>query len=189
MENILKYIKAVQADAGNVGLRSPIQMGKEIEGNRYQNPIVALSGPRNNFEGMIVQDFKNRAQAGIDAQDKAVYRTTLANLDDDDSRKSVLQALGNKQLSSSFTKEDAARQYVTDVLYKDDVKWTPRTKMIQANTWAAKNPQVVIPAGVGAATLGTTALLTASGQALAQLTNNMNQSLATEANRENVLTS
>ena len=55
--------------------------------------------------------------------------------------------------------------------------------------WVAANPDTAIPVGVGAATLGTTALLTASGQALAQLTNNMNQSLATEANRENVLTS
>lgn len=53
----------------------------------------------------------------------------------------------------------------------------------------AANPDIAIPVGTGAATLGTTALLTASGQALAQLTNNMNQSLATEANRENVLTS
>jgi hypothetical protein len=55
--------------------------------------------------------------------------------------------------------------------------------------WVAANPDTAIPVGVGTATLGTTALLTASGQALAQLTNNMNQSLATEANRENVLTS
>ena len=53
----------------------------------------------------------------------------------------------------------------------------------------AANPDIAIPVGTGAATLGTTGLLTASGQALAQLTNNMNQSLATEANRENVLTS
>jgi hypothetical protein len=163
-----------------------MQVGKEIEGNRYQNPIVALSGPRNNFEGMIVQDFQNRAKRLQTGQDLSIQKNTQKIMDDDDARASVLQAL-NKQLSANYTKDQAAQDYAQSGLGRRTDSF--RGRMIQGNQWAANNPQVVIPAGVGAATLGTTALLTASGQALAQLTNNMNQSLATEANRENVLTS
>ena len=188
MENILKYIKAVQNDAGNVRFQSPVTsnrlFGKDVEGVRYQNPITAI-GPQN-FEGMIVQDFQNRAKRLQTAQDLSIQRNTQKIMDDDDARASVLQAL-NKQLSANYTKDQAAQDYAQSGLGRRTDSF--RGRMIQGNQWAANNPQVVIPAGVGAATLGTTALLTASGQALAQLTNNMNQSLATEANRENVLTS
>ena len=55
--------------------------------------------------------------------------------------------------------------------------------------WVAANPDTAIPVGLSAAGAGSAALLTASGQALAALTNNMTQALKTEENRDNVLTS
>ena len=92
-------------------------------------------------------------------------------------------------LSNPTARLDVAQRAAQKSFDAGNMDLSPRGIRRKGAEWVAANPDTAIPVGVGAATLGTTALLTASGQALAQLTNNMNQSLATEANRENVLTS
>lgn len=188
-QNLLKYLQAAKGDLSSYGFQNPIK--REGDKVSLQSLIREVSSPinpgtpgrRNDFEAMIVKDFRDRARRLQTQQDLAIQKSAQSAMDDDDGRAAILQALGGKKLSSSYTKDQAAQDYAQKGLGRREDSL--RGRMIQGNKWAADNPEIVIPVGVGAAAAG----LTASGQAVLQLTANMANALRNEEKRDNVLSS
>lgn len=161
-------------------------------------PASLQSGPEgiyDQFRTKVVDDANASAKAirnmqiGLGAEDNA---NAMVNKDAD-GMMGIAQLLGmNTKVSNKIlgNLNPAARQ---DVAIKAAEKGIADNSFrgVRRRTaeWVAANPDTAIPVGFSAAGAGGAALLTASGQALDALTNNMTQALKTEDNRDNVLTS
>jgi hypothetical protein len=198
-------IEAIMSDIGRAA-RMP---STRVETKRFYDkhindyvkqyvPASLQSGPEgiyDQFRTKVVDDANASAKAirnmqiGLGAEDNA---NAIVNKDAD-GMMGIAQLLGmNTNVSNKIlgNLNPAARQ---DVAIKAAEKGLADNSLRgirrRGAEWVAANPDTAIPVGLSAAGAGGAALLTASGQALAALTNNMTQALKTEDNRDNVLTS
>jgi hypothetical protein len=166
----------------------------EVE-NLYSKVKAGPQGLYDQFRTKVVDDANASAKAirnmqiGLGAEDNA---NAIVNKDAD-AMQSIAQLLNmNTNVSDKILSNlsPAARQEVAlKAAEKGIANNSLRGIRRRGAEWVAANPDTAIPVGISAAAAGGTALLTASGQALAALTNNMTQALKTEENRDNVLTS
>jgi hypothetical protein len=185
-------IKAIMDDAANA-VKFP-NTRTEVE-NLYSKVKAGPQGLYDQFRTKVVDDANASAKAirnmqiGLGAEDNA---NAIVNKDAD-AMQSIAQLLNmNTNVSDKILSNlsPAARQEVAlKAAEKGIANNSLRGIRRRGAEWVAANPDTAIPVGISAAAAGGTALLTASGQALAALTNNMTQALKTEENRDNVLTS
>ena len=196
-------IEAILADARKIG-GSVAPRTADIAGSMYGSVKDKLTtGPQGLYD-----DFKAKVVSDAQASAADLKRQQLAasmedNVGaivnkDEDAMMSIAKLLNmntntsNKVLSglsSPTARLDVAERAAQRSFDAGNMDFSPRGLRRRSAEYIAANPDTAIPVGVGAASAGATALLTASGQALAQLTNNMNQALQNEVDRENVLTS
>ncbi len=185
-------IKAIMDDAANA-VKFP-NTRTEV-GNLYSKVKAGPQELYENFRTKVVDDANASAKAIRDKQialGTEDYVNAIANKDAD-AMQSIAQLLNmntnvsNKVLSSlnPTARQDVALRAAQKGIADNSLRGIRR----RSAEWVAANPDTAIPVGISAAGAGGAALLTASGQALAALTNNMTQALKTEENRDNVLTS
>ena len=185
-------IKAIMDDAANA-VKFP-NTRTEVE-NLYSKVKAGPQGLYDQFRTKVVDDANASAKAirnmqiGLGAEDNA---NAIVNKDAD-AMQSIAQLLNmNTNVSDKILSNlsPAARQGVAlKAAEKGLADNSLRGLRRRGAEWVAANPDTAIPVGLSAAGAGSAALLTASGQALAALTNNMTQALKTEEKRDNVLTS
>ena len=194
-------IDAIMSDIGRAARMPSTRVETKWLYDKYLKdyiPESLRSGPEglyDKFRTKVVDDANASAKAirntqiGLGAEDNA---NAIVNKDAD-AMQSIAQLLNmNTNVSDKILSNlsPAARQGVAlKAAEKGIADNSLRGIRRRGAEWVAANPDTAIPVGISAAAAGGTALLTASGQALAALTNNMTQALKTEENRDNVLTS
>jgi len=194
-------IEAILADVGRAARIPSTKVETARLYNKYVKdyiPESLQSGPEglyDQFRTKVVDDANASAKAirntqiGLGAEDNA---NAIVNKDTD-AMQSIAQLLNmNTNVSDKIlgNLSPAARQGVAlKAAEKGIADNSLRGVRRRGAEWVAANPDTAIPVGLSAAGAGSAALLTASGQALAALTNNMTQALKTEEKRDNVLTS
>ena len=183
-------IERIMANARNIKGNA-----QSMYGSVKDKLATGPQGLYDSFRTKVVDDANASAKAirntqiGLGAEDNA---NAIVNKDAD-AMQSIAQLLNmNTNVSDKILSNlsPAARQGVAlKAAEKGIADNSLRGIRRRGAEWVAANPDTAIPVGLSAAGAGGAALLTASGQALAALTNNMTQALKTEENRDNVLTS
>lgn len=187
-------IERIMADARNIKGNA-----QSMYGSVKDKLALGPQGIYDEFKTKVVQDATNTADALRRRQLAASVGDNMAAIESKDENKmmSIAQLLNmNENVSSKVLgslgtpgRLDTSVRAAQKSFESGNMDFSPRGVIRRGAEYVAANPDVAIPVGVGAASAGATALLTASGQALEQLTNNMNQALQNEVDRENVLTS
>ena len=181
-------IKAIMDDAANA-VKFP-NTRTEV-GNLYSKVKAGPQELYENFRTKVVSDAEASANAlrnrqialGAGDNYQAIKRK------DQDDVKAIAELINEKPADLlNFNPTDRSKAAI-DAAIKGIADNSLRGIRRRGAEWVAANPDTAIPVGISAAAAGGTALLTASGQALAALTNNMTQALKTEEKRDNVLTS
>ena len=164
-----RYVKAIGADLEDFGMNTKDVIASEAE----RRGLAALAKQRSN-EGASALRGINEGNADVM---KVVGETLGMN---PNKVESVLGGMSEQGLA------DVVRQYQKNVQVKDN---TPLGLYRRGNEWIAENPGKAIATGVPAAGAGALALITASGQALNDLSNFLAGGQQNQDQRDNVLRS
>ena len=164
-----RYVKAIGADLEGFGTNTKDVIASEAE----RRGLAALAKQRSN-EGASALRGINEGNADVM---KVVGETLGMN---PNKVESVLGGMSEQGLA------DVVRQYQKNVQVKDN---TPLGLYRRGNEWIAENPGKAIATGVPAAGAGALALITASGQALNDLSNFLAGGQQNQETRDNVLRS
>ena len=164
-----RYIKAIGADLEDLGMNTKDVIASEAE----RRGLIALAKQRSN-EGASALRGINEGNADVM---KVVGETLGMN---PNKVESVLGGMSEQGLA------DVVRQYQKNVQVKDN---TPLGLYRRGNEWIAENPGKAIATGVPVAGAGALALITASGQALNDLSNFLAGGQQNQDTRDNVLRS
>jgi hypothetical protein len=164
-----RYVKALGADLEDFGMNTKDVIASEAE----RRGLAALAKQRSN-EGAS-------ALRGINEGNADVMKVVGETVGIDPGKVAwTLSGLSEQGIA------DVVRQYQKNVKVKDN---TPLGLYRRGNEWIAENPGQAIAAGVPAAGAGGLALITASGQALADLGNFLAGGQQNQDTRDNVLRS
>ena len=164
-----RYVKALGADLEDFGMNTKDVIASEAE----RRGLAALAKQRSN-EGAS-------ALRGINEGNADVMKVVGETVGIDPGKVAwTLSGLSEQGIA------DVVRQYQKNVKVKDN---TPLGLYRRGNEWIAENPGQAIAAGVPAAGAGGLALITASGQALADLGNFLSGGQQNQDTRDNVLRS
>ena len=189
-----RLIKAIQSDVSNVGSKSPTNVGPSATAATFGAAAGRLGDSLRrqqveNMEASVVRDLM-RGNKGVQ---KNVSQNAVANasppLTSEGNKEMAIEAILKDLTSKDLAEEVAAKYAKAAVPEMKSPLNSWRTPAIKLSEVAAANPEVALGTLAGTGTVGGLALITASGQALADLGNFLAGGQQNQDTRDNVLRS
>ena len=189
-----RLIKAIQSDISNVGSKSPTNGGPSATAATFGAAAGRLGDSLRrqqveNMEASVVRDLM-RGNKGVQ---KNVSQNAVANASppftSEGNKEMAIEAILKDLTSKDLAEEVAAKYAKAAVPEMKSPLNSWRTPAIKLSEVAAANPEVALGTLAGTGTVGGLALITASGQALADLGNFLAGGQQNQGQRDNVLRS